>query len=90
MIPSTQDLKGSYSLEGLGAQLRGEKVMPAGTLVKDARKYGGKYVATRSFKNKKILCAGTDPVKVVQEAKKLGAKDPVLIFVPKEGVVHIY
>jgi hypothetical protein len=58
-------------------------------LVNDAKKYGGKYVATRSFKNKKILCAGTDPVKVVQGTKRLGAKDPVLIFVPKEGIVHI-
>jgi len=64
--------------------------MPAKALVKDGRKYGGKYVATRSFKSKKVLCAGTDPVKVVREAKEMGAKDPVLVFVPEEGTVHIY
>jgi hypothetical protein len=64
--------------------------MATRVFLKDGKKYGGKYVATRSFKNKKILCAGTDPVKVVEKAKKMGAKDPVLIFVPKEGVVHIY
>jgi hypothetical protein len=64
--------------------------MPAKVLVKDGRKYGGKYVATRSFKSKKVLCAGTDPVKVIREAKEMGARDPVLIFVSKEGMVHIY
>jgi hypothetical protein len=90
MIPITQGSKGIHPLEGLVPQSKGEKGMPVRMLLNDAKKYGGKYVATRSFKNKKILCAGTDPVKVVQEAKKMGAKDPVLIFVPKEGVVHIY
>ncbi len=90
MIPNTRAPNGGHSLEGLVAQSKGEKVMSARMLVKDGKKYGGKYVATRSFKATKILCAGTDPVKVVQEAKKLGAKDPVLIFVPKEGIVHIY
>jgi len=64
--------------------------MPAKVMVKDGRKYGGKYIATRSFKNKKVLCAGTDPVKVIREAKEMGAKDPVLVFVPKEGMVQIY
>jgi len=64
--------------------------MPTKVLVKDSRKFGGKYVATRSFKSNKVLCAGTDPVKVIREAKEMGARDPVLIFVPKEGTVHIY
>jgi hypothetical protein len=90
MIPKILGSKGRHSLKGPVKQSKGEKVMAARTLVKDAKKFGGQYVATRSFKNKKILCAGTDPVEVIQEAKKLGAKDPVLIFVPKEGVVHIY
>ncbi len=90
MIPNTQVPKESHFPEGFVTQLTREKVMPARMLVKDGRKYSGKYVATKSFKDKKILCAGTNPVKVVQEAKRLGAKDPVLIFVPKEGIVHIY
>jgi hypothetical protein len=59
-------------------------------LVKNGKKYSGKYVATRSFKDKNVLCAGTDPVKVIQEAKKRGAQDPVLVYVPKKGMIHIY
>lgn len=64
--------------------------MPANILVKDGEKYGGKYVATRSFKDKKVLCSGTDPVKVIEEAKKRGAQNPVIIYVFKKGMVHIY
>ena len=64
--------------------------MPARALLKDSQKCGGKYVATRSFKSKKVLCAGTDPVKVVREAEEMGVEDPVLVFVFKEGTVHIY
>jgi len=64
--------------------------MSATMLIKDGDKYGGKYVATRSFKDKKVLCAGTDPVKVIQEAKERGAKDPVLVYIPKKGMIHIY
>ena len=64
--------------------------MPETMLIKDGDKYGGKYVATRSFKDKTVLCAGTNPVEVVKEAKKMGAKDPVLLYIPKKGMIHIY
>jgi hypothetical protein len=64
--------------------------MPEMMLVKDGDKYVGKYVATRSFKDKTVLCAGTNPVEVVQEAKKMGIKDPVLVYIPKKGMTHIY
>ena len=64
--------------------------MPARMLVKDWEKYSCKYVATRSFKDNDVVCAGTDPVKVIQEAKKKGAQDPVLIYVPEKGMTHIY
>ena len=64
--------------------------MPAKILIKDGHKYGGKYVATRSFKHTSVLCSGTDPLTVIEEAKKKGAEDPVLIYVPEKGVGHIY
>ena len=64
--------------------------MPTKTLIKDGEKYGGNYVATRSFKDTKVVCFGTNPKKVFDEAKEKGVKDPVVFFVPKKGMVHIY
>jgi hypothetical protein len=62
----------------------------APVLVKDGGKYDGKYVAVRSFKNNKVLSSGHDPVQVLEKAKKKGARKPVLVFVPKKDMVHIY
>lgn len=64
--------------------------MSGKTLIKDGKKYGGKYVATRSFKDTRVICSGSNPKKVFDEAKKKGAKDPVILFVPKAGMVNIY
>ena len=65
----------------------GENVMEH--LINNAEKYAGKYVATKSFKDKKAICSGLDPVKVVRNAKKKGAKDPVVFYVPKKDTVYI-
>lgn len=59
-------------------------------LVRDGEKYGGLYVATKSFKNKKVICSGNDPVKVFEDATRKGAKDPVVFYVPCKDMVHIY
>lgn len=64
--------------------------MPKGMLVSNGGKYAGKYVTTKSFKDKKVLSAGTDPVKVVREAREMGVPDPVLIYVLEKGMSHIY
>jgi hypothetical protein len=71
--------------------VKGEKEgnMP-NVLVKDGEKYGGKYVATRSFKDRKVITFGTDPVRVYKRAKKMGAKDPVIVYVHKKGMVNVY
>lgn len=59
-------------------------------LVKDGEKYGGKYVATKSFKDKRVISVGIDPAKVHKEAKSKGAEDPVIVFIPKKGMVNVY
>jgi len=59
-------------------------------LVKNSEKYGGMYVATKSFKNKRVVASGTDIVKVHKEAQEKGIKEPVVFYVPKKGMVHIY
>lgn len=64
--------------------------MKTAILVKDSKRYGGKYVAIRSVKNKEVLSSGKDPSKVYDKAKDKGAKDPIIFYVPKKDSVHIY
>ena len=64
--------------------------MSKNIIVKNGEKYTGKYVATKSFDDKRVMCSGTDPVKVFKEAKKKGAKNPVLVYVFEKGMTHIY
>ena len=64
--------------------------MPDLILLKDSEKYGGRFVALRSFQNKKVVSSGTDPAEVCAKARKKGVKDPVIFYVPKKGMVHIY
>ncbi len=57
-------------------------------LVKEA-KYQGKYVAFGPDGNK-IIASGSDLCNVVNKARSKGVKVPAIVFVPKEGVTHIY
>lgn len=59
-------------------------------LLKDSEKYNGQYVATRSFKERKVISHGGDPSKVFNEAREKGVKEPVVFYVPKKGMVQIY
>lgn len=59
-------------------------------LLKDGEKYSGQYVATRTFRDKTVLSAGSDPSEVFEEAKSKGADDPVVFYVPKKDIVQIY
>ena len=38
-------------------------------LLKDGEKYNGQYVATKSFKDRKVVSHGSDPSKVFNEAR---------------------
>jgi hypothetical protein len=53
-------------------------------------KYQGKYVALESFNKNKVVAWGDDPSKVIHQARKKGAKSPVLVFVPEKGVSYVY
>jgi hypothetical protein len=64
--------------------------MEALVLVKDIDKYGGKYVATKDFTDKNVVSCGDNPVSVFNDAVRSGIEDPVIFYVPKKGVVHIY
>jgi hypothetical protein len=64
--------------------------MNAEILLKDCELYGGKYVALRSFNAKKAISSGDNPLDVYTEAKSLGAKDPVIFYVPEKNSIHVY
>ncbi len=64
--------------------------MASNVLVKDGNKYNGKYVAMKSFKDNEVISSGFKPSTVLEKARKLGVDNPVLMFVPKKDMVHIY
>ncbi len=64
--------------------------MPVNILIKDGTKYGGLYIAKKTFQDQKVISSGDDPVSVLEEAKGKGAEDPVVIFIPKKGMVNVY
>ncbi len=56
----------------------------------DARIYYGKYVATASFKSKKVICFGDNPAEVHKEAKDLGYDNPVIFYVQDPDINYYY
>ncbi len=68
---------------------KGTSLMKNTILKGDSKRYSGKYVAVRSFKNNEVLCTGRNPSRVLNCAKKQ-ARNPVIFYVPKKDVVHIY
>jgi len=59
-------------------------------LLINSEKYSGKYVATRSFKDKKVVTYGQNPIVVLKRAVKKGAANPVVFYIPPKNMVHIY
>ena len=65
--------------------------MPQYALIKNnGKQYGGQYVAVKSFSNREVISHGKQPNAVLKAANKKGYSEPVLIFVPKRGMIHIY
>jgi len=64
--------------------------MSGTVLLRDDKRYDGKYVAIRSFRDKRVISSGTDISRVINKARKKGVKDPIVFFVPKKGMVYIY
>jgi hypothetical protein len=58
-------------------------------LINNGQQYRGKFVATSSFNDKKVIASGKDPQKVIESACK-HCESPVVFFVPKKNAIHIY
>ncbi len=52
--------------------------------------YNGRYVAMRSLDDNTIAGVGDDPGKALKDAATKGFKNPVLLYIPEEDIVHIY
>ena len=59
-------------------------------LKRKAEKYIGKFVATRSFDAIDVVSYGKDAKKVHDEAKRKGVKSPVVFFVPRKNMTHLF
>ncbi len=54
------------------------------------KEYAGEYVAWRSWQSKKIIAHSKDPSKAYEDAIRLGAKEPVLMFIREPNMVYVY
>ncbi len=52
--------------------------------------YNGLYVAVKSFDDNTVVGVGDTPEQALQDAERKGYKEPVIIYIPEEDVVHIY
>ena len=59
------------------------------TLIKQ-KKFYGKYVALKDFNDRKPIADGKNPDEVYALALKRGCLDPMIVYIPMEGMVHIY
>jgi hypothetical protein len=64
--------------------------MKSVVLLKDGKKYCGKYVAMESFTKRHVIAAGKQPKAVLRGAKKKGFAHPVLFYVPQKNTHNIY
>ena len=59
-------------------------------MVKNAKKYYGKYVTTKSFQSRDVVTFGTSIMDVVERAKAMGVEEPVCIYIMDPSIPHIY
>ena len=63
---------------------------PKPKIIRVPKEYAGEYVARRSWNSKKIIAHSKDPSVAYKNARRLGAKEPVLMFIRDPDVVYLY
>ena len=58
-------------------------------LIKE-KKFEGKYVAVEDFEHPLPIADGKNPQEVYESAVKMGFLTPLIIYVPVQGMIHIY
>ena len=54
------------------------------------KKYNGRYVALKDYSSHAVIADGKEPQDAYEAAIKKGCADPVILYVPVKGMVHIY
>lgn len=65
------------------------KKMAIKSLIKNAQKYRGEFVATSTFNDRIVIAHGQDPQEVMKNAEEK-SDAPVIFFVPERDATHIY
>ena len=60
------------------------------SILKDLKKYNGRYVALKDYDSHVVIADGKEPQETYEAAIKKGCADPVRLYVPVKGMVHIY
>lgn len=60
------------------------------TILVKTNEYNGRYVAMKSFEDHAVIGVGDDPEAAIKDALMKGYKDPVLLYIPEQEMVHIY
>ena len=63
--------------------------MKTNVLVND-KKYEGKYVAFADFADKTVIAAASTADRAIEEAKKSGHDDPVIMYIPEKDLTCIF
>lgn len=58
-------------------------------LIKE-KKFEGKYVALEDAAHPSPIADGEDPQEVYETAVKKGFRAPLIVYVPVQGMIHIY
>ena len=66
------------------------KNKPKPHVIRVPKQYAGEYVAYRSWRSKKVVAHNKDATIVYQDALRLGAKEPVLMFVRDPNIIGVY
>jgi hypothetical protein len=64
--------------------------MTTASRVYGEKKYGGQYVTVKYYASKTVITHGKKPADVFNRAKKKGIEEPILLYIPKPGMVHLY
>ena len=53
-------------------------------------KYNGFYVALKDLEDDTVISSGKDPGEALDEARKNGCKNPLILYIPEKDTVNIY
>jgi len=59
-------------------------------VIRVPKEYAGEYVAWSSWHSRKIVAHSKDPSEAYENARRSGAKQPVLMFIRDPNMVYLY